>query len=59
MGTRGVLDYTIFVLFLQFTMRFCQSLGLSGPSNDEVEKMLAEFRDGTRKLPDDIELRFS
>jgi alkylhydroperoxidase family enzyme len=59
MGERGVFDYTIFVLFLQFTMRFCQALGMPQMSNETVETMLQEIRDGTRKLPTDLAARFS
>jgi hypothetical protein len=52
LGTRGVVEYTIFVAFLLFTMRLMAALGFEGPPAGAVEQMLAEFRDGTRELPD-------
>jgi hypothetical protein len=59
MGTRGTVDYAIFILFLQFTMRLIKALGLPDQSNAEIEQMIKEFKDGNRKVPEDSGLRFS
>jgi hypothetical protein len=52
MGERGTLEYAIFVLFLQLTMRMFQAVGMPDPSQAEIEVLLDEFRDGTRATAD-------
>jgi hypothetical protein len=52
LGRRGTVEYTIFIAFLQLTMRLHQAFGTPEPSDDEVEALIREFRDGTRELPD-------
>jgi hypothetical protein len=52
LGRRGAVEYTIFIAFLQLTMRLHQAFGAPELSDDEVEAMLAEFRTGARELPD-------
>jgi hypothetical protein len=52
LGRRGTVEYTIFIAFLQMTIRLHQAFGAPELSDEEVETMLSEFRDGTRELPD-------
>jgi hypothetical protein len=52
MGERGVLEYTIFILFLQLTMRLMQAVGMPDPPQPEIDALVAEFRTGARELPD-------
>ena len=52
MGSRGALEYTIFIAFLIMTIRLHQALGVPDPSDEEIDRLLAELRDGTRQLPD-------
>jgi hypothetical protein len=52
MGKRAALEYTVFIGFLIMTIRLHQALGVPDPSDAEIDRMLAEFKDGTRPLPD-------
>jgi hypothetical protein len=48
---RGVVEYTGFILWLQWILRMMQVLGISEPSDEDVDRMIGEFRDGTRPIP--------
>lgn len=52
MGRRGALEYTIFIGFLMMTIRLNQALGVPDPPDEEVDRIVDEFRSGTRQLPD-------
>lgn len=52
MGKRGLVDYTIFILFLQLTMRLHQAVGMPELPETELQKMIAEFKSGARVVPD-------
>jgi hypothetical protein len=52
MGTRGALEYTVFIGFLVMTIRLHQALGVPDPSDEEIDRMLEDFRTGARALPD-------
>jgi hypothetical protein len=52
LGRRGAVEYTIFIAFLQLTMRLHMAFGAPEMSDDAVESMLAEFKSGARELPD-------
>jgi hypothetical protein len=52
MGDRGVVEYAIFVLFLQLTMRLQQAVGQPDPSDDEIDGLLARIDSGQLPLPD-------
>jgi hypothetical protein len=56
MGERGVLDYTIFILFLQLTMRLMSAVGMPSMTDSEVDAVIAEFKAGTRE-PEDFHTR--
>jgi hypothetical protein len=51
-GTRGAAEYTIFIGFLQMTIRLHQAFGVPEPSDDAIDEMLRGFREGTRALDD-------
>jgi hypothetical protein len=52
MGRRAALEYTIFIGFLMMTIRLHQALGVPDPSEEEIDRMLDDFRTGARRLPD-------
>jgi hypothetical protein len=52
MGKRGAVDYTIFILFLQLTMRLHQAVGIPEFPEPELVKMIADIKAGARKIPD-------
>jgi hypothetical protein len=52
LGNRGAAEYTIFIAFLQLTMRLHMAFGTPEMADAEVEAMLAEFKTGERELPD-------
>lgn len=52
MGARGVLDYTIFILFLQLTMRLMSAVGMPSPSDDEIDTLITELKAGQRDVDD-------
>jgi hypothetical protein len=52
LGTRGLVEYTAFILWLQWIMRMMQALGTRDPSDAEIDAMIRDFRDGSRELPD-------
>jgi hypothetical protein len=52
LGRRGLVEYTIFIAFLQLIMRLYQAFGLDDPADEEIDRLLAEFRSGVRELPD-------
>jgi hypothetical protein len=52
MGTRGAIDYTVFTLFLNFTLRMWQALDVPSPSMERVDELIEEFRSGERLPPD-------
>ncbi|HKT73712.1 MAG TPA: hypothetical protein VJQ47_12530 [Steroidobacteraceae bacterium] len=52
MGERGVVEYAIFVVYLQLTMRLIQCLGpTKPPTRAEIDAMVADFRHGRRQVP--------
>ncbi len=51
LGTRGAIEYTIFILYLQLTIRLAQALGLPAPTVEEIRELVADFREGRRELP--------
>jgi len=52
LGQRGAVEYTLFITFLQMTMRNIQAMTAREPTDDEIDRMIREFKDGTRPLPD-------
>ena len=52
LGTRGVVEYTGFVLWLQWIMRMMQALQISCPSDDEIDAVIAGLESGQIEVPD-------
>jgi len=49
LGTRGLVEYAGFVLWLQWIMRMMQTLGTADLPEAEVDRIIAELRAGTNK----------
>jgi hypothetical protein len=52
LGTRGLVEYAGFILWLQWTIRMEQFLGMKEPSDAEVDNLIREYETGERELPD-------
>jgi hypothetical protein len=52
MGTRGLVEYAAFILWLQWTIRMEQFLGMPNPPDEEIDKIISEYESGERGLPD-------
>lgn len=52
LGERAVVDYVIFILFLQLTMRLMSAVAMPSPTDDQVAAMIAEIRSGRRPVDD-------
>jgi hypothetical protein len=47
LGPRGALEFTVFCGFLLMTFRLWMALGVTDPSDAEVDALLQDYRDGT------------
>jgi alkylhydroperoxidase family enzyme len=47
LGSRGALEFTVFCGFLMMTFRLWMALGVTDPSDAEVDALLQTHRDGT------------
>jgi hypothetical protein len=52
MGTRGLVEYTGFILWLQWIMRMMQTLGTENPPDAEIDKIIDELRAGSDRGKD-------
>jgi hypothetical protein len=52
MGPRGVVEYSGFILWLNWIMRMMQMLGTGNPPDSEVDAVIAGIRDGSVEIPD-------
>lgn len=52
MGHRGALDYTVFILFLQLTMRLMSAVGMPDPPDHEIDQLIKDFKSGSRPIDD-------
>jgi hypothetical protein len=52
MGDRGVVDYTAFILWLQWIIRMMQMLDVRNPSDEEIDAIITGLREGTVEVPD-------
>jgi hypothetical protein len=46
MGTRGLVEYTGFILWLGWIMRMMQTLGTANPSDEEIDKVISDLKSG-------------
>jgi alkylhydroperoxidase family enzyme len=58
MGTRSLLELTIFTLFLQLTMRLQQAVGMSAPADSEIDQLIEDLKSG-RVMPPDFRERIN
>jgi hypothetical protein len=52
LGTRGLVEYTGFILWLQWIMRMMQALGTEDPGEEEIDAIVAELRSGSDRGQD-------
>jgi len=52
LGVRGAIDYTGFVCFLVCTMRLWSALGVRNPSDEEIDELIADLKEGRATIPD-------
>jgi len=52
LGKRGLLEYTGFILWLQWIIRMMQLLGVNDPDDSEIDALIAGLRDGSIEVPD-------
>jgi hypothetical protein len=48
---RGVVEYVYLICLLIFHHRFCRAVGVPEMQRDAFDRMLQEFKDGTRAIP--------
>ena len=54
-GERGVIELSIFIMFLVLTIRLIETTtGATGPTDEEVAQILREYEDGTREIPTEV-----
>lgn len=51
LGKRGTIEYTIFIAYLQLTIRLSQAFGLPEPSEEEIRELVRQFKAGERSVP--------
>lgn len=52
LGARGAVEYTIFIAFLNATIRLFQAFGMPDPSEEEIGQLIDDLRSGAREVPD-------
>jgi hypothetical protein len=52
LGARGLVEYTGFILWLQWIMRMMQALDTANPSDEEIDAIIEGLKDGNVAVPD-------
>jgi hypothetical protein len=52
LGARGVIDYTMWIAFLNLILRLFQAFGARDVSDAEVEELIEGIRSGAVAVPD-------
>jgi hypothetical protein len=52
LGSRGLIEYAGFILWLQWIIRMMQVLGCHDPDDDEVAALIEGIKDGSVAVPD-------
>src|ERR1700733_3578282 len=52
LGTRGLVEYTGFILWLQWIIRMMQALGTHNPTDEEIDGIVEELRVGSDRGQD-------
>ena len=50
MGERGVVEYTAFILWLNWLMRMMQAVGYEEPTDEEIDQLIRDLEAGTAEL---------
>ncbi len=51
LGAHGIVDYTAFILWLQWIIRMMQVLDVDNPSDEDIDAIVAGLRDGSVEIP--------
>ena len=52
LGSRGAVEFTVFIGFLLMTVRLWQALGVPDPSDDEIDAVFRGLLDGSIDVPE-------
>jgi hypothetical protein len=52
MGTRGVVEYTVFILWLQWLHGWISAIGMKPATDEQVDKLIADLETGAAPIPD-------
>jgi hypothetical protein len=52
LGSRGIVDYSGFILWLQWIIRMMQMIQVDDPSEEEIDAIVHGLRDGSVPVPD-------
>ena len=52
LGTRGLVEYTVFITFLQLIMRLMQALQTAAPTEAQVDEQIARLKADASLVPD-------
>lgn len=52
LGSRGIVDYAGFILWLQWIIRMMQVIQVDDPSEEEIDALVRGLRDGSVPVPD-------
>jgi hypothetical protein len=50
-GVQGVVAFTVCITVIQMAIRQQQAFGVTDPSNEEIDAMIRDFRQGRREVP--------
>jgi hypothetical protein len=52
LGRRGLIEYTVFITFLQLIIRLMQALDVTAPAQSEIDDMIARIKADRTLVPD-------
>jgi hypothetical protein len=52
LGDRGIIEYTGFILWLQWIIRMMQAIGVEDPPDEEIDALIRDLREGRVAVPD-------
>jgi alkylhydroperoxidase family enzyme len=52
LGERGVVELTIFIGLLNMILTMQHALGMKNPSDEEIDQIISDFREGKRAVPE-------
>ena len=51
-GDRGAVEYTAFILWLNWLIRMMQAGGTNDPSDEEIDQLIRDLESGAVEVPD-------